>query len=188
MAICLFMSTFSFAQKNGFAMSSDLKLGYKDKVFSTTLGYDIGYKFKDMLYFGVGPVVGVSTGNDVTAFSAGGYGKVRFTIPLRAEIKPFVQGNCGYVYNFKSEKGGMSYGAGAGVKFKNVLVGVYCDIATNKTTITSTGSYWKETSTRRDFSNPGKNSGSNGKYITYTTTDKKTEWIVTPNFLIGIEF
>jgi len=188
MAICLFISISSYAQNSGFATSSDLKLGYKDKVFSTYLGYDLGYKFKDMLYLGAGPIAGVSTGNDVTAFSAGGYGKIRFTIPLRTEIKPFVQGNCGYLYNFKSEKGGMIYGAGAGVKFKKLVVGLYCDISTNKTTITSTGSFWKETTTRRNLNNSSSNTGPNGKYITYTTTDEKTEWIITPNFLIGIEF
>ena len=172
LCIGIFMAIPSYAQTSGFASSTDLRLSYKDKVFSTSLGYDLGYKFKDMIYLGAGPMVGFSTGNSISAFSGGGYGKLRFTVPIRSEIKPFIQGNCGYTYNFKSEKGDMFYGGAAGLKFKNVVVGVYCDIATNTTTITSTSSSWQTISKRRDFTGKNNSGAPSGKWVTSTKTDE----------------
>lgn len=43
-AVCLLTVLSGMAQKKvGFSTSSDLLLGYKDKIFSATIGYDFGY-------------------------------------------------------------------------------------------------------------------------------------------------
>lgn len=180
-------SPVSAQKESGFASGADLMLGYSDKVFSTGLGYDLGYKWKNIAYLGVGPQVGFSTGSGQSNFSGGGYGKLRVTIPIQTEIKPFVEGRTGYSYDFKNEKGKMFYGAGAGVKFNKMVIGVYVGISSTTTETKSTYSYYQPTSQRRDIT--GKTTKTpTGKWHTGTTVDKDTEWHFTPNFLIGFEF
>lgn len=187
-ACCLLSFCAASAQhRSGFASGADLMLGYSDKVFSTSLGYDLGYKWKNILYLGVGPTAGYSTGNGVSAFSAGGYGKLRVTVPIKSDIKPFVEGRTGYSYDFKSENGGMFYGAGAGAKFHKMVIGVYVSISSTTTETSHTTSYFQTTSQRRDITG-NTSSAPTGKWHTSTTVDKDTEWDFTPNFLIGFEF
>ena len=178
----------AYAQKkSGLAMGTDLRLGYSDKLFTADLGYDLGYKWKNIIYLGVGPDVAISTGSGTTSFLGGGYGKLRFTIPIKTDIKPFLEGRAGYMYNFKTEDGEMNYGAGVGVKFKKMTIGVFAKIQRLTTETKTTYTYQVPRLRRRVL---------NGKSTTYTDyewksgirIDKDVEWKITPQFLIGFEF
>ena len=176
----------SAQDESGFASGTDLMLGYSEKVFSTSLGYDLGYKWRSLVYLGVGPVAGFSTGNGQSNFSGGGYGKLRITIPIKTEIKPFVEGRTGYSYNFKNENGAMFYGAGAGVKFNKMVIGVYVGISSTTTETKETYSYFQPSSQRIRIGKTS--SGPTGTWHTGTRVNEETEWHFTPNFLIGFEF
>ena len=172
-------------KESGLASGTDLRLGYSDKVFSANLGYDIGYKWKNMIYLGVGPEVGFSTGNGVSAFSGGGYGKLRFTAPLNTEIKPFIEGRGGYLYNFKLENGDFVYGAGIGAKYKKIVVGLFLNISTVTTENVVRHSQLVTTYVRdpkRGTTTPIQH------WQTSTSTEEESKTKFTPSFLIGFEF
>ena len=177
----------SVSAQSGFSSGADLRFGYSEKVFSTALGYDMGYKWKDMLYLGAGPIVGFATGGGSSSFSGGGYWKLRFIVPINYDIKPFLAGRVGYNYNFKSKDGGMLYGAAVGVKLRQFYVGFYLDISsTTISTTTTTSTYVSHYQRRKiDGSSYGSPSGTT---ITSTHTDEDTDWHFTPSLLIGIEF
>lgn len=167
--IAVLFAGISFAvaddDETGFAMSTDLTVGYKDKVVSTTLGYDFGYKFIPGLYVGAGPIVGGSFGNGSSAFSVGGYGKVRYAVPLKSSVKPFVDGRVGYSYDLTNSAGGMLYAFGLGVHFaERFNFGVLCNVA-------------KTTEVEVSYTKKGK--------MKTTETDKTT---FTPGLLFSIEF
>ncbi|MBQ2839080.1 MAG: hypothetical protein IJE73_05515 [Muribaculaceae bacterium] len=129
-------------EEKGFSTSADVIIGYSEKTFSTILGYDFGYKFMPDLYIGAGPMVGGSFGSGQSSFAAGAYAKVRYDIPIRFSVKPFVDGRVGYNYNISNEAGGMIYGFGLGVGIaKNIKVGLYCFVGTKQETETYT--YYK---------------------------------------------
>lgn len=127
----LLFSSVCFAQNNvGFGTSGDILIGYKDKVTTTSIGYDFGYKFIPSLYIGVGPMVSGSFGNGDSSFSGGAYGKVRFTVPLDFNALPFIDGRVGYAYSFSASSGNMFYGAGLGIRFaRNFCIGIYCNMS-----------------------------------------------------------
>lgn len=123
------------AQKEtGFAMSADLMIGYQSKTATAVIGYDFGYKPLNWLYVGAGPMVGASFGSGNSAFSAGGYGKVRVHAPLKQDkITPFLDIRGGYSYSVSNSAGNPLYGAGLGVRFaRKYSVGIYCNISTTK--------------------------------------------------------
>lgn len=136
--ICLMsISTVVAQDEAGWGTSGDLLVGYKEKTFSTTIGYDFGYRVIPNLYVGVGPMVSASFGNGDSSFAGGGYGKVRFTVPLSFEAKPFVDGRVGYSYSFSNSNGDMFYGAGLGLRFaERFCIGLYCLLTYYKTTTT----------------------------------------------------
>lgn len=171
--------SFAAAQdETGFGMSTDLTVGYKDKVVSTTLGYDFGYKFIPSLYVGVGPMVGGSFGDGASSFSAGGYGKVRYTVPLNSSVKPFVDGRVGYSYDLTNSAGGMVYGFGLGVHFaERFNIGVYCDVGST----TEIETY--KSKVKSDVKINGKY-----HYITVTKTREKDKTTFTPALLFSMEF
>lgn len=166
--------------ETGFGMSSDLTVGYKDKVVSTTLGYDFGYKFIPGLYVGAGPVVGGSFGNGSSTFSVGGYGKVRYTLPLDSSVRPFVDGRVGYSYDLTNSAGGMLYGFGLGIHFaEKFKVGVYCFI--------DSATEMEEYTYKTSFTT---GSGRNKKthYIKHTGTKEVDKTTFTPALLLSMEF
>lgn len=132
---CLSTSMMSFAQdQTGFGTSGDVLVGYKDKVVSTLLGYDFGYRVIPSLYIGAGPMVSGSFGNGGSSFGGGGYGKVRFTVPLDYNILPVIDGRIGYSYDFNLKDGDMFYGVGFGLRFsERFLAGIYCNISKSTT-------------------------------------------------------
>lgn len=127
LAMCVLVMNVNAQSEKGFATSGDVMVGYKDKFVQTTLGYDFGYHFLPGLYVGAGPMASGAFGQGKSFFSAGGYGKVRYILPLEFSVKPFVDGRAGYAYNFNEKTGAMFYGAGLGVNIgKYLCVGVYC--------------------------------------------------------------
>ena len=180
--VCMYLPAIA-QKKSGISSSSDMRLGYSEKVFTVAFNYDLGYKWKDMLYLGVGPVASYSTGNDNSSASGGGYAKLRFIAPLKTKIRPFVEGRTGYSYNFKVKKGGMEYGAGAGIKYNNTYFGAYVDISSTTTKETVTGGYWRYT--RKDVTGKTK---STREWVSITSTNEHTKWNYTPFLLIGFEF
>ena len=188
-AISFLVFNLSASAQGGLSSGADLRLGYSEKVFTTALGYDLGYKWKDMLYLGAGPMVAFATGHGSSAFSAGGYGKLRFIVPIDYEMKPFAEGRVGYGYNFKAKVGGMLYGAAVGVKYKKFIIGFYLDISSTTTSTTKTSTAYSQHSNKRIIGGSKSSySTPSGVLYTNTTTVDDTEWHYTPSFLIGIEF
>lgn len=173
----VFCGNKTYAQKDddkGFAMSLDLLEGYKDKCFSTSVGYDFGYRFIPGLYVGAGPMAAFSYGQGQSAFLVGGYTKVRYIVPIKFTIKPFADVRVGYSYNFKMEKGGMDYGFGLGATLtKNIRLGFYCNIGRRSEIET-----YKYTKTHK--------SPYTGKI--YTTTHTGTRTVEKPNFVPSLLF
>lgn len=166
--------------ETGFGMSADLTVGYKDKVASTTLGYDFGYKFLPGLYVGVGPMVGGSFGNGSSVFSAGGYGKLRYTIPLASSVKPFVDGRAGYSYDLTNSAGDMVYGFGLGVHFaEKFKVGVYCWVGSSTE---------MEEYTERKSYTIGTGRNKTRHYYNSTGTREKDKTTFTPALLFSMDF
>lgn len=172
------------AQKEtGFAMSADLLLGYQSKTATAVIGYDFGYKPVRWLYIGAGPMVGASFGSGSSAFSAGGYGKIRFVAPLKQDkIAPFVDVRGGYSYGFSISSGNPIYGAGLGVRFaRKYSVGLYCNISTSE---------YVEQETYTAYHT--KKNPMTGKYQQYSykatrdVTRKETNY--TPALLLSIDF
>lgn len=130
LAITLFMLTINSINaqsETGFATSGDIMIGYKSKIVQTTLGYDFGYRVLPGLYIGAGPMAAVGFGNGNASFSAGGYGKVRYTLPIEFNIKPFIDGRAGYAHNFETKSGGLFYGAGLGLNIsEHFCIGIIC--------------------------------------------------------------
>ena len=129
--LAIFISlSFAIAQdKTGFGTSGDFMVGYKEKTVITTIGYDFGYSVISGLYIGAGPMAVGAFGNGSSEFSGGGYGKLRFTVPLDFSIRPFVDARAGYVYSFSSSNGNMIYGTGLGVRFSDRFsLGLDCNI------------------------------------------------------------
>lgn len=127
LAMCVLVMNVNAQSERGFATSGDVMVGYKDKVVQTTLSYDFGYRFLPGLYVGAGPMAAGGFGQGKSNFSAGGYGKVRYILPLEFSVKPFIDGRVGYAHNFEEKTGVIFYGAGLGVNIgKRFCVAVYC--------------------------------------------------------------
>mgnify|MGYP003301462774 CR=1 FL=1 len=127
LAMCVLVMNVNAQSEKGFATSGDVMVGYKGKMVQTTLGYDFGCRFLPGLYVGAGPMAAGAFGQGKSNFSAGGYGKVRYILPLEFSVKPFVDGRAGYAYSFEGNTGAMFYGAGLGVNIgKRFCVAVYC--------------------------------------------------------------
>lgn len=177
------ISTIVAQDETGFGTSGDFLVGYKEKTFSTTIGYDFGYRIIPSLYVGVGPMVGASFGDGDSQFAGGGYGKVRFTVPLSFEAKPFVDGRVGYSYSFSDSKGDMFYGAGLGMRFaERFCIGIYC-ILTYSKSVTSE-SYIKGYEKR--YNPIDKKYHNVPKYGTREVENKES--IYTPTLLFSIDF
>lgn len=133
---CLAITSSIMAQEEtGFGTSADLLIGYKNKTAQTILGYDFGYKLIPGLYLGAGPMVSASFGGAGSSFGGGGYGKIRFTIPLDYSVLPFIDGRVGYGYDFTSKTGGLLYAAGLGVRFNEYFyIGINCNISSSTST------------------------------------------------------
>lgn len=109
----------------GFAMSSDLMLGYRNKTVSINLGYDFGYQANRVLYFGAGPQLAVGINEVSTSFSGGVYGKMRATMPVESSVRPMFDLRGGYIYDFDAKKGNPFLGFGLGVNItKRLNVGI----------------------------------------------------------------
>ncbi|MBQ2886806.1 MAG: hypothetical protein IJE43_24080 [Alphaproteobacteria bacterium] len=127
MIVCALVLNVKAQSETGFATSGDVMVGYKDKVVNTILSYDFGYRFLPGLYVGAGPMAAGGFGQGKSNFSAGGYGKVRYILPMEFSVKPFVDGRVGYAHSFEEKTGAMFYGAGLGVNLgKRFCVAVYC--------------------------------------------------------------
>lgn len=173
---CLFIPIMK-AQETGFGTTGDVMVGYKDKIVSTTLGYDLGYKFIPNLYIGAGPMVSGSFGNGGSEFSVGGYGKIRYVIPLSSTVKPFVDGRVGYAYNLTSSAGDMIYGFGLGIHFSERFnIGVYCHVG--NTIEMEEYTYYKT------YTTPG---GHKGR-IPITGTREKNKATFTPALMFSVDF
>ena len=178
------MSAARAQKQTGFAMSADLLLGYKDKNFTTTIGYDFGYKPLRCLYIGAGPLVGGVFGNGSSGFSVGGYGKLRFALPLKEDrVAPFVDVRGGYAYSLTNSSGDPIYGAGLGVRFaRKYSVGIYCNINTYE--VVTQESYISGYNRRK---NP-----LTGKYQNFPVYSKRnvsnTKTNYTPSLLFSIDF
>lgn len=130
----------------GFAMSTDLTVGYSKERVSAVLGYDLGYRFNSWLYVGAGPMVASSFGDGSTIFNAGGYGKIRFTLPLEFTVKPYLDLKGGYSYNFDSKNGDALFGGGVGVKVNKFVIGFYANMSTyEKPTVNKKGKVGSKT-------------------------------------------
>lgn len=182
--MCLFSLSFAMAQdETGFGTSADFMIGYKEKTVSTMIGYDFGYKVIPSLYIGAGPMVGASFGNGSSAFSGGGYGKLRFTVPIDFSIRPFVDARAGYSYSFSDSKGNMIYGTGLGVRFSDrFCLGIYCNI---------TKSSWEEQESyisgyEKRYNKVDKKYHSVPVYGKRTVNKSKTNYI--PSLLLSINF
>lgn len=123
----------TISPSSGLGMTADIGLGYKDHVFSTTLSFDIGYQLKRMLYFGAGPMLEADFNDAGSSFSAGGQAKVLFVAPLKGNVAPLVGARIGYLYNFKSESGGLFYGGDLGICIKqHYAIGLRGNISSHK--------------------------------------------------------
>lgn len=181
--MCLWIISVRAQDKTGYAFSGDVIAGYKNKIISTTLGYDFGYKIIPSLYVGIGPMVGASFGDGDSNFEGGGYGKVRFVVPINAELKPFVDARVGYAYSFSESSGDMFYGAGLGIRFaERYSLGIYCNL-----TYSSTFTYekyikgydrWKDPVSKKYINIP--------LYGTKEVKHKKS--IYTPAILFSVSF
>ena len=182
--VCLIgISNVSAQDEAGFGTSGDFLVGYKDKTFSTTIGYDFGCRIIPNLYVGVGPMVGASFGNGDSKFAGGGYGKIRFTVPLNLDTKPFVDGRVGYSYSFSDSKGDMFYGAGLGMRFaERYCIGLYCILTYSKTMTTE--SYIKGYEKR--YNPIDKKYHQVAMYGTREIENKKS--IYTPTLLFSVDF
>ncbi|NDV64160.1 hypothetical protein [Bacteroides sp. 224] len=180
---CVLSTSISLAQKStGFSTSSDLLIGYKDDIVTTTIGYDFGYKIIPDLYFGVGPMVSASFGEGEN-FSAGGYGKVRYTVPLNTTIRPFIDARAGYSHSFSIKSGDMMYGAGLGVRIgKKFGVGICVNISTTSTTTKET----YKSGTERVYSNALKKWVDKAVYSKRDIKKSKTNY--TPALFCSFEF
>lgn len=106
----------SSTPKSGFGTCLETSFGYSNDMFIWGLGASFGFDFRKMLFIGAGPMLRGDFG-DNTSFNLGGFMKARFTAPLRGKVAPMVGARLGYLYNFKSEDGGMFYGGDVGVMF-----------------------------------------------------------------------
>lgn len=77
-------------------------------------------------------MVSGSFGNGNSVFGAGGYGKIRYCVPLRFEARPFIEARTGYSYSFSNNLGDMVYGVGLGIRLADKYsVGIYCSISSS---------------------------------------------------------
>ena len=110
----------------GFAMSTDMMLGYSNKTVTVQLGYDFGYQFNRMFYLGIGPEISAGFSDAGSTFSGGGYSKFRFTAPVNGSIKPMLDARFGYSYDFKNKRGNPYAAFGLGLNINRRLnAGIY---------------------------------------------------------------
>ena len=110
----------------GFRMCFDYMHGFwDDNRNSDQLAFLFGANVIQGLYVGVGPLFNGGYGNGMDfSCAAGGDFKVRYTAPYW-NVRPYIEYDFRYIYNFDSEKGGIENGIGFGVCFaKKVFLGI----------------------------------------------------------------
>lgn len=109
----------------GFGQNIDVRLGYKSKVASVELDYDLGYRFNNSLYLGAGPAVSVGFGDGGNFVNVGGAGKLSYIFPVSGNVKPMIDLRGGYMYNLDAKDGDFFLGGDLGVNIsKKFNVGI----------------------------------------------------------------
>lgn len=157
----------------GFTASTDIGLTYniKNENFSAGYNIDAGYTIVKGLYIGVGPSISIAFSDGEKAYSVGGYGKIRYTVPLKSKAKPFIDGRGGYSYSIETGAGAPICMAGLGTQIGNSFcIGIYCSMGFSNYTYTTTEEY--QSGTERVYI-PG-TFGNSGYYITYAKYSTRT--------------
>ncbi len=109
----------------GFRMCFDYMHGFwDDNINSDQLAFLFGANVIQGLYVGLGPLFSGGYGNGMDfSYSVGGDFKVRYTAPYW-NVRPYVEYDFRYLYNFDADDGGIENGIGFGVCFsKKIFLG-----------------------------------------------------------------